>query len=211
MSMHQSISADCTANSADRPLPWWLQLSAVAMVSLCLHSLCGGVVPPDMNRFLYPWYDHIVAKGPIAAFSEPFSNYTPTYLYLLATASLAHDLAEPLTIIKFLSVLGTGFLAISVADLLNAMGAKARGAALVFVLPTAVLNAAMLGQCDALWAGCCIFCIAGMIRGRTLSAVIWAGAAIVQGAGRVHRAVRHRRADRPQGAAVAMGRSSMLR
>lgn len=178
MSAHQDVVAEYSNKPAGRPLPWWLQLCALATVSLYLHVRFWWVIAPDMNRYLYPWYDHILIKGPVGAFAEPFSNYTPTYLYLLAVASLAHPLANPLTIIKLLSVVGTGFLALSVAGLLKAVGASAKGAILVFLLPTAILNAALLGQCDALWAGCCIFAIAALIRGTTLSVVTWAGLAI---------------------------------
>jgi Gpi18-like mannosyltransferase len=178
MSVHRPIFAEHTDKPVDRALPGWLQLAALATVSLYLHVRFWWVIPPDMNRYLYPWYDHILVNGPVGAFAEPFSNYTPTYLYLLAMASLGHGLADPLTVIKLLSVVGTGFLALSVANLLKAAGARARGAVLVFLLPTAILNAALLGQCDALWAGCCVFAIAALIRGRTFPMVVWAGVAI---------------------------------
>ena len=34
--------------------------------------------------------------GPVGAFAHPFSNYTPVYLYLMAFASLFHELMSPL-------------------------------------------------------------------------------------------------------------------
>jgi len=75
-------------------------------------------------------------------------------------------------------VAGTAFLAFAVADLLKAMGAEAKHAAFVFLLPTVVLNAALLGQCDALWAGACVFAVAAMIRGRTAASLVWCGVAV---------------------------------
>ena len=177
MTAHQTFQAE-RLTTVKQPLPWALQLAAVAAVASYLYSLCWPTVPPDMRLFLFPWYGHILQHGPIGAFAEPFSNYTPPYLYLLAAASLADGALGPLNVIKLLSLAGTGFLALGVAELLRAAGAEPRRAVLVFVLPTVVLNAALLGQCDALWAGACAFATAAMIRGRTLASLFWCGVAI---------------------------------
>ena len=155
-----------------------VQAGLVAALAVYVHLACWAVVPPDMKLFLFPWYQHIVEQGPVAAFAAPFSNYTPPYLYLLAAGSLADPLVEPLHVIKLLSVAGTAFLAVAVADLLRALGADPRRAVFVLALPTAVLNAALLGQCDALWAGACVLAVAAMIRGRTVAALVWCGVAI---------------------------------
>ena len=61
-----------------------------AALGLCLYRLCWPIVPPDFLDFLLPWYRHILATGPVAAFAQPFGDYTPSYLYLLAGASLTH-------------------------------------------------------------------------------------------------------------------------
>jgi hypothetical protein len=34
---------------------------------------------PDLHQAYRPWYYHLLEKG----FSEPISNYSPPYLYLL--------------------------------------------------------------------------------------------------------------------------------
>ena len=134
--------------------------------------------PSDMGIFLEPWFAHIVHYGPVQAFAHPFSNYAPAYLYLLAIGSFAHGLLATIDIIKILSVLGTIFLTVAVADLLKAAGADRRGALLVLVLPSVAYNDALLGQCDALWSGCCILALAAIIRGRTLTSMLWCGIAI---------------------------------
>ena len=177
MSVHQNI-LEVTNDTRRDPLPWPLVLALIGAVGLYLYTLCWPVLPPDMVEFVIPWYGHIVDRGPIPAFAEPFSNYTPPYLYLLAAASLAHGLLAPLTVIKLLSVAGTGFLALAVADLLKALGGEPKRAAFTFIVPTIALNAALLGQCDALWAGACLFAVAGMIRGRTAVCLAWCGVAI---------------------------------
>ena len=141
-------------------------------------AICWTRRPPDMAIFLEPWFNHIVHYGPIGAFRHPFSNYEPAYLYLLALGSLGHGAFAAMTIIKILSVLGTLFLTLALADLLKAAGAQASEALLVLVLPSVIFNDALLAQCDALWAGSCVFALAAMIRGRTVRSMIWCGVAI---------------------------------
>lgn len=177
MTAHQVIRAE-SLQPTMKPLPWGLQFAAIVAVAFYLHGICWWTVPPDMKLYLFPWYEHIVARGPVAAFAEPFSNYTPPYLYLMAAGSLANGFLSPMTVIKLLSVAGTAFLAFAVADLLKAMGADPKRAAFVFLLPTVILNAALFAQCDALWAGACILAVASMIRGRSIAALIWCGVAI---------------------------------
>src|SRR3954447_21947748 len=99
---------------------------------------------PDVRIFLLPWLRHIELSGPIAAFAEPFSNYSPPYLYLLSLASLLH-LPEFATI-KLLSVLATCWLAWCVARFAESFGKDAFGAAeRSLLLPTVILNGPVLG------------------------------------------------------------------
>ena len=177
MTAQQAIATE-DFQRARMPLPWGLQLAAICAASFYLHILCWWTVPPDMKLYLFPWYEHIVQSGPVAAFREPFSNYTPPYLYMMAAASLADSFLSPLTTLKLLSAIGTVFLGFAIADLLRAMGGGAKRAAFVILLPTVILNGALLGQCDALWAGACVFAIATMVRERTIAALVWCGVAI---------------------------------
>ena len=78
-----------------------------------------------------------------SAFAHPFSNYTPVYLYLMAFASLFHGWMSPLYLIKILSVAGTAFAALAVADLVRTMGGRSRHAVLLLIMPPAVINAAL--------------------------------------------------------------------
>ena len=155
-----------------------LQLAAVLALAVCAHAIYWATRPPDMALFLEPWFAHIVHYGPVGAFAHPFSNYEPAYLYLLAVASLAHGLLSPMAIIKLLSVAGSLFLMLAVADLLKALGAPAKTAIFTLVLPTVVINAALLGQCDALWAGSCLLALAAMMRGATVRSLVWCGVAV---------------------------------
>lgn len=155
-----------------------IQFAAVLSAALIGRALFWNVRPPDMSIFLEPWFEHIVHYGPIGAFAHPFSNYEPAYLYLLAFGSLAAGFLTPMTIIKIISLCGTLFLSFALAELLRAAGVARRNAWLVLALPSIMINDALLAQCDALWAGACVLALAMMIRGRTLSSMVWCGVAI---------------------------------
>src|SRR5438874_697491 len=154
-----------------------LHIGGIIGLAVIARAIFWTVRPPDMAIFLEPWFAHIVQFGPVGAFTHPFSNYEPAYLYLLALGSVAAGLLTPMTIIKIISVGGTLFLTLAFADLLKAARVARRNALWVLVLPTIAFNDALLAQCDALWAGACIFALAGMMRGSTLSAMVWCGIA----------------------------------
>lgn len=173
----------CTAANRGRvSWPQALPRSAQPIAILCLavfeRAVCWNQRPPDMKLYLEPWFAHIVHYGPVRAFAHPFSNYEPAYLYLLSIGSLAHGLFATITIIKILSVAGTLFLTLALTDLLKAAGSDPRRAWLLLILPSVAINDALLAQCDALWAGSCIFALGAMIRGRTLQSMVWCGVAI---------------------------------
>jgi len=177
MSAYAPITAIASAEEREQltSRPMVIAIFALAAVARAVY---WNQQPPDMRIFLEPWMNHILRYGPIAAFAHTFSNYEPSYLYLLALGSLAHGLLSTMTIIKILSVAGTVFLTFALADVLKAAGMQARAAILALVLPSVVINDALLGQCDALWSGACIFALAAMIRGNTLRSMVWCGVAI---------------------------------
>ena len=158
--------------------PGRAELAVILSLALFARAIYWAKRPPDLGIYLEPWLNHIVHYGPIGAFAHPFSNYEPAYLYLLALGSLAHGVLAPITIIKLISVAGTLFLTVALADLLKTAGARSRAALFVLVLPSVAINDTLLAQCDAMWAGACAFGLAAMMRGRTVAALVWCGVAI---------------------------------
>jgi len=150
-------------------------VAAGAMYALLLDN-----IGRDMLDYLLPWFDHIRATGPVDAFSAPFGNYTPPYLYLLAATSLAAPLGHPIILIKLLSLAGTGMLAAALWRLLKATGTDQPGrkALLVVALPSIVLNAGLFAQCDAMWAAACLMALAGAIERRHAAMLAWCGLAV---------------------------------
>ena len=178
MTPSASLAAANAVEPQQRLLSERMEIVAILLLAAIAREVWWTTRPPDMRIFLEPWFAHIVSYGPIGAFAHPFSNYEPAYLYLLALGSLAHNVLAAMTIIKILSVAGTLFMTAALADLLKAAGTERRAAWVLPVLPSVVFNDALLAQCDALWVGACIFALAGMIRGRTLTAMIWCGLGI---------------------------------
>lgn len=140
-----------------------------------LYTALGLFAGPDLDHFLFPWLAHIREAGPIGAFSAPYSNYTPPYLYLLTSVSALG--LSPLVTIKLLSVVGTLWLALAVRQLLISLGSDRHdeAALLSLLLPTVMVNGPFLGQCDALWVGCCLMAVAAAIEKRTYAMAAWAG------------------------------------
>ena len=138
-----------------------------------------GYVPFDYGRWLGPWYQHILNEGRVAAFSHPFGNYTPPYLYLLSAATFLDGLVHPLIAIKLLSAAGAVWLAYAVFSLLRAVDAPrpAEGAIWTLVLPTIFFNVPMLAQADAFWIAPCVLAVAAAVRGNSLGMVLWASLA----------------------------------
>jgi Gpi18-like mannosyltransferase len=154
----------------------WLPVLIFAGLSAWLWQYQGI----DVDMYLIPWLDHVVARGPAGAFSEPFSNYSPPYLYLLAAASPLVPLAGKLFTLKLVSLLGTLWLAAAAHGLFAAAGVRAplRAAALLMLLPTVLLNGALLAQCDAMWTAACVSALACALQRRVPAMLVWCGIAI---------------------------------
>jgi Gpi18-like mannosyltransferase len=156
------------------------RVSVTLAIAAALFWLLLPIVPPDLIEYNIPWLNHIVATGPFAAFAQPFANYNPPYLYLLALVSPLHGLFLPVTLIKLISLGGTAALAVVVYGLLKGreVAQAGRWAALVMILPTTVMNAAVLGQCDALYVAPGIAALSAALGRRHVAMLIWCGVSI---------------------------------
>lgn len=161
--------------------PRALPAPALVAALAALLALCAlPVVTSDMREFLVPWFGVLVAKGPVQAFAEPFSNYMPAYLYLLAAVTPLAGSIGSVALIKLVSIAGTIALMLAVRALLAAVDAPqpTRAATLLLLLPSAIINAALLGQCDALWAAPVLMALASAQRRRHGWMLAWYGLAI---------------------------------
>ncbi len=165
--------AQCSILRASAP---WL----VALFAAALAWLLWPFFTPDMTAYLIPWLETIRERGVTEAFERPFSNYMPSYLYLLALVSPLTAWFDPMSVIKLLSVAGTIALALAMHRLLGALGVAQRThwAALVVALPSVAFNALLMGQCDAIYVAACVMAVAMAVERRHIAMFIWCGVAV---------------------------------
>ena len=123
----------------------------------------ANVISYDMRGFLLPWYDFITAHDWLTALRGEFSNYTPSYIYLLTLVAKTNVLFTPVAAIKLLSVL---FDFINAFLVYRIVGLRGQGRALPLLaaglflcLPTPAMNSAAWGQTDATYT---CFMLAGL-------------------------------------------------
>lgn len=163
------------------PLP--ALLTVLLVPAIAVHGWLWPYSGTDVDTFLLPWFRHIQQAGPIGAFTAPFGNYAPPYLYLMAASTLLTPWIDPLDLIKALSVTGTVALAAAVWHLVRTLapGAARRApiaAALIVLLPSTAINAVLMGQCDAMWAAACVMALAAASRRRHAAMLMWCGIAL---------------------------------
>ena len=136
--------------------PWEWLIFAVLLTGLAiaLRAFLFGFQSNDYTNFLKPWYDKIKAGGGYRALgSELGSDYTPFYLFFLAT--LTYLPVSPLTGIKLFSCLFDFVTAAYVALIVYRMTSQKRlsvcAYAVVLFLPNVFLDGAEWGQCDMIY------------------------------------------------------------
>jgi Gpi18-like mannosyltransferase len=134
----------------------------------------------DYRAFVAQWYDFIRANGGFAAMRHQFADYNVPYLYLVAV--LTYLPVPALAGIKTISVLGDLLLAFFVYRLVALRYPRDwtafAAAAVVALLPTVVMNGAMWGQCDSIYAA---FGVGGLyfaVRSRPWLACVFFGLAL---------------------------------
>lgn len=146
------------------------EFAMILFVAAIIYASVVGWPAPDIKTFLGPWIAQIRETG----LSSPIGNYSPPYLYFLAlTSALPVFLA-----VKAIAIFGAAWLAFCVSQLAGSVGADRKTvAAFSILLPTVILNAAVLGQCDTIWVGGCVLAVSGALRGHLYKMAFWAGLA----------------------------------
>lgn len=136
----------------------------------------------DMKTYLIPWYDYIVSHGIWISLGDEFSNYTPSYLYLLALATLSNGVISKVTAIKLISILFDCFNVYLIYQIIKFKTKDSDlsllSAALFFCLPTIILNGSAWGQADPIFTSFILISLFYLLRGSPLLAVISFGIAI---------------------------------
>ncbi|HEY2981108.1 MAG TPA: hypothetical protein VGJ22_08005 [Anaerolineales bacterium] len=162
----------------ERELTWLAVLFVLAGLGIRASGL--SFVSFDMKDWLIGWYDQIATDG-FRALREPFSNYTPPYLYLLALATTTASFLPKVAAIKLISIffdLCNAFVVFRILKIKYAQGATALlGAAGFLLLPTIFLNSAFWGQADSVYTFFLLVCLYYLIMKQPLAAMIFLGIA----------------------------------
>ena len=134
--------------------------------------------PGDLVVYVSHWYGRVATLG-FGAFSQPFSNYTPPYLYLLWAASLFGGDLPPIPMIKLVAVAGAACLTFALFRFFRTAGVRYAGLAALasLLLPSIVLNVSLLGQADTFWVAACVLSLTAAVEGRLPQVAFWSGVA----------------------------------
>lgn len=131
----------------------WLFLAVVFILGIGIRWFFMPFRSWDYNDFLSPWMDKIKEGGGLASLGSLVGNYTPPYMFLMAAVSYIP--IDSIYLIKSVNILGDISLAIACYFLLKKItdsNIKAQiGTAIIFILPTVILNSSAWGQCDAIY------------------------------------------------------------
>ncbi|GAB1639934.1 hypothetical protein [Krasilnikovia sp. MM14-A1259] len=139
-----------------------LLMAACVLLGIGTRVALFGHVSDDFRKYLLPWWQFITSHGGYRALRDNFANYNVPYLYILV--ALTYLTGHVLAAIKAVSVLFDAALAVLTYVIVHRSGRSPRVAGFaglgVFLLPTVVLNSAMWGQCDSIYAA---FTLAGLV------------------------------------------------
>jgi Gpi18-like mannosyltransferase len=139
----------------------------------------------DYRGFLSNWYDSFVQNGRWHGLGEPATHlpsycYPQLYLYLISLSTLLP--VPKLYAIKLISIAAdyvAAWYAWKLARRAGSSPARSLGLlAAVLFLPTVVLNSALWGQCDMLYACALLASLYYVLEGRTAAALVAFGLSI---------------------------------
>ncbi len=155
-----------------------LAVGMTLAASLGLRFALFPFVSGDMQGDMIPWSGIIEREGAWKALGQDFSNYPSLYLYLL---TLATWLPLPrLWAIKLVYVVFDYILALYVGGIAGkVVGPRAfwPAALVTLFLPTVLMNSALWGQCDAMYASGLVACVYYLLGKRSVAAMVAFGLA----------------------------------
>jgi Gpi18-like mannosyltransferase len=156
----------------------WVLVFGLILLGIGLRFSGLGFRSMDMKDYLLDWYNELATHGHVA-FRDPFSNYTPPYIYMLYMMTKTAGFIPKVAAIKLISI-GFDFLNAFLVYLLlkrrYPQGVTAwMGASAFLLLPTIWLNSAYWGQADAIYTCFLLLCLFFLMRDQPLLAMISLG------------------------------------
>ena len=147
----------------------------VTVLSLVLRYTLFPFESDDLRSYII-WVQYIHDNGGFKALGDPFYNYNPPYLYLLAIASYLPKWIPDAYIVKIVSLPFEILTALFAAKILIRSGASNKVALLgyfiLLVLPTVLLNGSFWGQCDSIFTCFIVISLYYLINNRPTASMI---------------------------------------
>ena len=143
-----------------------------------------GLISGDMEIFLLPWVEQLGESG--------LAGYTGDYnvVYVSILNIIAHSGIEPILAIKAVSILFDVVLAIAAMLIARELLEKVRRPKVekkiyelitfmvAFIWPSVIINSALWGQCDSIYASFCLLAILMLLRKRWNWMMVMIGVAV---------------------------------
>jgi len=158
-----------------RPYVPLLLAGILVLISLYVRYVTRSMTNSDMEAKILVWYAKLQRHGPLVGLGKDFYNYTPPYLYLLALATLTSSFIAPLTSVKMIAMVFDILSAIMVYKIVRLHRRQGHlpvlAAAVFFAGPTMLVNSAVWGQADSVFASFLLACLYFLLIHRPLLAV----------------------------------------
>lgn len=147
-----------------------LSVATLVFIRVCLLYFASA----DYNTFLSHWVEDLKNMSVVSALSTPVGDYNVPYLYILLIISRIP--ASDLVLIKAVSCLFDILLGYAVMLVTREITKSKSISLLAFVItiaiPTVILNGAMWGQCDSIYAYFCVMTLYFVLRKKGAASVI---------------------------------------
>jgi Gpi18-like mannosyltransferase len=164
-------------------------ISKIGTIFFCLSAVSSTLIifiavryrlSGDLTYYVLPWFAHLTKHG-LQAISGAYSDYPPTYLYLLATVAPLHPVISDVVLIKSVSVAFTFVAAfivyLIVFEITMDQRISAVAGAGVLILPTVTMNSAYWGQSDVIYSTFVLGFVLFSLKSAPLRAVFCLGLA----------------------------------
>jgi len=162
---------------------WYVLGTLILVFTLVLRVMVYGIVTSDYTYFVRVWFATLAHHPGLTAFRKPFSDYAPTYLYLLKILTFFRvpslDSIKTLSALFDLAVALIGSLIIGTTNTFKRRkDVRFIGAVILFSLPTVIMNSSLWGQSDAVYASGVLFSLWAILVDSPVLAALAFGFAI---------------------------------
>ena len=136
-----------------------------------------GFESRDLTLHVLPWYRNFVSKGIRNGLAMDISNYTPSYLYLLALVTKINlrfpEIAGIKAIGWLFDIYGSFIMALIAYRKYTNFASAFLAASLYFALPTVWMNSSLWGQADGIYSALILTSILFLFRDSFFGAVLF--------------------------------------